>query len=71
MLSKISLMASTLGLAVVGTGVDQTIPAHITQTNIDSAYTFASEDACRSKLHDLYAKKPNLRGKLSCKPSNG
>lgn len=67
MLSKISLMASTLGLAVVGTGsVDQTIPAHITLTNIDSAYTFESEDSCRSKLHALYAENPVLRGKLRC-----
>ena len=66
MLSKISLIASTLGLAVVGTGVEIQTPAHITQLDITEAYTFESEDACRSKLHALFVENPALSGKLRC-----
>lgn len=66
MLSKISLMASTLGLALVGTGVEPIVPAHIKQLNIASAYEFSNIDACHSKLHALYAEHPMLKDKLRC-----
>lgn len=68
MLSKISLIASTLGLTVVGAGVEvntQT-PLHITQTELAAAYSFETSEACERKVDALYELNPVLRGKLKC-----
>ncbi|MCP4340896.1 MAG: PTS system mannose/fructose/sorbose family transporter subunit IID [Desulfobulbaceae bacterium] len=68
MLSKISLMASTLGLTVVGAGVDMapTTPLHVTQTQLATAYSFETVEACNDKIAALYEKNPTLAGKLRC-----
>lgn len=67
MLSKISLVASTLGLTVAGTGADMTqTPLHITQTDLAAAYSFDTVEECRVKVQSLYDINPHLAGKLKC-----
>lgn len=67
-LNKISLIASTLGLTVVGAGVDQNSqhPLHDTYTDIESAYTFETVEECRDKIQHLYELNPDVVGKLKC-----
>lgn len=66
MLSKLSLVASTLGLTVVGAGVEVQTPLHITQTDLAAAYSFETRGACEVKIDALYEKNPQLRDTLKC-----
>lgn len=70
-LNKISLIASTLGLTVVGAGVDVNSqhPLHDTYTDLSSAYTFETVEECKDKIQHLYEVKPELKGKLNCTQS--
>lgn len=69
MLSKLSLVASTLGLAVVGTANVDVKTQYEIQRALTEAYSFETSNACMSKLHDLYDRHPNLIGNLKCSKS--
>ena len=71
MINKLSLIASTLGLTVVGAGVDTntTTPLHITQHELNQAYAFETVEECRDKIQHLYELNPSIAGKLKCSKS--
>jgi len=64
---KMSLIASTLGLTVVGAGVEQIpTPIHLTHTELSAAYQFESVEACQSQIDALYRLNKSVKGKLKC-----
>lgn len=67
MIHKLSLIASTLGLTVVGAGVD-TIPTplHVTHTELAAAYQFETVEECNQQIDAIYKLNPEVRGMLKC-----
>lgn len=70
MIHKMSLIASTLGLSVVGAGVEQIpTPLHLTHTELSAAYQFETVEDCQKQVDAIYKLNPLVKGKLNCAKS--
>lgn len=70
MIHKLSLVASTLGLTVVGAGLPNVPPnLHTNYVEISAAYEFNSFEECRVQLDALIKVDPRLKDNISCERS--